>query len=320
MDSEWYDTILWMVWIVWTIFGAQAVTRWPRFARVMNRLQRAWLNQDDISSAIYRQTDQIKTRIFGSREEPDARQVEEVMRRAESRSWVSREQVVENSRWMEENPNLPNEILRSSWLEELTTQQMRIVEYVHNNISRWVYQNNQEDIMRMTRELKEAGISQQQRRALMENGILWEAKLSRAEQLASWSVPGLRVWEDIRPWEVPFYEFRRIADAELDVINDNSRNLNNLLEGIDIKDRHLVEIANSRANEYIQTRLWNLNNLLEFLIRHPWDNASSKGRLIDEWYRSLLDQIRNNSDKIKLSPASNELWRNVATKVNQLKK
>ncbi|MDD3144964.1 MAG: hypothetical protein PHV23_02525 [Candidatus Gracilibacteria bacterium] len=90
---------------------------------------------------------------------------------------ISKEQVLSNSSWLERGDlNLPNKILKNMGLNELTPDQLKVVEKVHTDISKGVYKNDKSDLLSMTRVLREAGITKEQVRILMENGITGEFK------------------------------------------------------------------------------------------------------------------------------------------------
>lgn len=55
---------------------------------------------------------------------------------------------------------------------ELTTLQKETVQHLHNDVSKWVYQNGHAELRTMVEELDKAGFSREEGRKLMENGVL----------------------------------------------------------------------------------------------------------------------------------------------------
>lgn len=87
------------------------------------------------------------------------------------------QEVILNSDWYNRwESGLPNKVLRESWLPTLDAHQLQVVTDVHLFLSKWIYQNTPEDLLKMTRLLRQADISPQQVRVLMEKWITGEFK------------------------------------------------------------------------------------------------------------------------------------------------
>lgn len=87
----------------------------------------------------------------------------------EINSW---DNLIKNSEWITRWDGwLPNKILRESWLPELDSYQISIVEDVHLIISKWLYQNDNTDLLHISRVMRQAWISKEQTRVLIESGI-----------------------------------------------------------------------------------------------------------------------------------------------------
>jgi hypothetical protein len=46
------------------------------------------------------------------------------------------DEMIRNSKWLENNPNLPNKLLKEADLPELTLEQIKVIEYIHKNVSK----------------------------------------------------------------------------------------------------------------------------------------------------------------------------------------
>ena len=167
MNWEWYDAILWVIWIAWSIFWVQAISRWPRAARIMNKLRKMWLEKEEVTRRISQYSHNFRKRFFWDTPQPNWTQVQDIMTQAELRSGIPRRQVLENADLSDHDRLQKAEEL----LWPLNQDQKNTILSVHHNISKWVYQNNSRDIIHMSRVLHEAWFSSRQRRILMENGI-----------------------------------------------------------------------------------------------------------------------------------------------------
>jgi len=64
MDKHWFDTIFWFVWLVWTAFWAQAVSKWWKFTKVITKLERLWFTTETIFKEIKKYQDIFKAKLF----------------------------------------------------------------------------------------------------------------------------------------------------------------------------------------------------------------------------------------------------------------
>lgn len=96
--------------------------------------------------------------------------LQEKIAKAEARSRVPYETVLRNSNLPE-----PDRFALAATLigHELTPAQQVAIRSIHNDISKWVYQNGQKELRVMVKELDKVGITRTEGRKLMENGVLW---------------------------------------------------------------------------------------------------------------------------------------------------
>jgi len=94
----------------------------------------------------------------------------EKIKKVQENSWISYEVVMENAKlWDTARLKKAQELV---W--NLSQKQKDKILYIHNHVSKWVYQNEFWDIKRMLEELDAVWFSRKQSRILMENGILWQ--------------------------------------------------------------------------------------------------------------------------------------------------
>lgn len=101
-----------------------------------------------------------------SHQEIEARKVA-----AEKKSWYSPLQVIENTSWDTKNPDLPNQLLKEAWLEELTPEKLKILEFVHTSISKWVWRNDEKWIELITKTLANAWIGKAERNLIIRSWL-----------------------------------------------------------------------------------------------------------------------------------------------------
>lgn len=96
------------------------------------------------------------------------------MDKAEAKSKVPREQVIANSKWVENwDFDLPNKVLEANGKPPLDSTQLEWVKKIHLEISQWLYQNEVWDLRKMVKAMDELWISREQWRVLMENWVTW---------------------------------------------------------------------------------------------------------------------------------------------------
>lgn len=125
-----------------------------------------------------------------------------------------------------------------------------------------------------------------------------EHKVSHTPEL--WSL------NDAVPWKVSYRKMFEASKYEIDMIWDKSRNLQAILKDFDPKDRFIVENLNKKANLWIEARLWNIKNMLDYAIAHPWDLKDYK-EMVTNWVSLISDQMSNYSSRNVLHLD----WRNV---------
>lgn len=101
-----------------------------------------------------------------------ADQISTRMSEAFANSGTSPEVVMRNSRLADpERFALAKDLLG----RDLTPSQQNVIQYLHNQVSKGVYQNSPKELRIMVEKLDEAGFSRPEGRKLMENGVLGNA-------------------------------------------------------------------------------------------------------------------------------------------------
>lgn len=181
---------------------------------------------------------------------------------------ISKEQVLSNSSWLERwDLNLPNKILKNMWLNELTPDQLKVVEKVHTDISKWVYKNDKSDLLSMTRVLREAWITKEQVRILMENWITWEFKfddvffteVSKIESQIAKSN-----FQDYLDW----FSWKELSLEQITVvINEDFKRFSNIKELNDFLDLYDIKLVSDEL--FSLAKKWVDNILLKSLLNDP---------------------------------------------------
>lgn len=124
--------------------------------------------------------------------------------------------------------------------------------------------------------------------------LKWLSFLKKAEKVESKvsNTPELWALNDAVPWKVPYKKVLETSKYEIDMISDSSRNLQAILKDFDPKDRFIVESLNKKANLWIEARLWNINNMLNYAIAHPWDLKEFKD-MVKKGFLDITGQINN---------------------------
>lgn len=95
------------------------------------------------------------------------------MEKAFRKSWVPMEEIFRNSKWVEEgNSSLPWKIL---W-RELSQKEIDLLIYIHEDVSKWLYNNSTSDLFKMMWEAK-VNFQPHEVRKLIENGILGKFRI-----------------------------------------------------------------------------------------------------------------------------------------------
>lgn len=181
---------------------------------------------------------------------------------------LSREQVLANSTWLERwDLNLPNKILKNMWLNELTPDQLKVVEKVHTDISKWVYKNDKSDLLSMTRVLREAWITKEQVRILMENWITWEFKFDDVFFAEVSKIETQIARSDIQDY-LDWFAWKELSVEQLTVVINEDLNrfwdIKELNEFLDIYD---IKWASNEL--FLLAKKWALKLLMNDLIKDP---------------------------------------------------
>ncbi len=132
--------------------------------------------------------------------------------------------------------------------------------------------------------------------------------------------PELWALNDAVPWKVPYLKMFEVSKYEIDMIWDKSRNLQAILKDFDPKDRFIVESLNKKANLWIEARLWNINNMLDYTIAHPGNLKEFNEMVVEGGYKKLFSQFYELEKKwhLNLTEWNNKLNKMVLNKVKQL--
>lgn len=229
----------------------------------------------------------------------------------------AREQVIANSSWAERWDRwLPNKILQENWAKVLTEDQIKIVERVHNEISKWIYQNKPEDIKKMTEALKSAWLEKNQIRILMENGITGQFKFDETffTQIGKVSNDINKKW-----WIQTYLDWFSGKELSLEqlvmIIKDNPtifknpKELTEFLEAYDIKapstelintalkwfhELNVKELLKEPKNIKISD-ITNISNSLDSV----WFDAIIK-KFFQEWNPNEINNFIKNFNETKL--------------------
>ncbi len=159
---------------------------------------------------------------------------------AEKRTWISREQLEINSKWVEEgNLELPNEILEKNALNIFKWDIEWLIN-IHENISKWLWKNWFWDIRNILEEWLKIWLERPQIRILMENWIFWKLHTETSFQ----------VW--------------RIEGEKLQNINNQLHWLNNWEELLfQLEWKNVIKIFKYENNLFYQIgeKQWPLSNL-----------------------------------------------------------
>lgn len=181
---------------------------------------------------------------------------------------ILKEQVLSNSTWLERwDLNLPNKILKKMWLNELTPEQLKVVEKVHTDISKWVYKNDKSDLLSMTRVLREAWITKEQVRILMENWITWEFKFDDVFFAEVSKIETQIARSDIQDY-LDWFSWKELNIEQLTVVIKKDLNrfsdIKELNEFLDIYD---IKLASNEL--FLLAKKWALKLLMNDLIKDP---------------------------------------------------
>jgi hypothetical protein len=129
--------------------------------------------------------------------------------------------------------------------------------------------------------------------------LKWFSFLKRAEKVEHKvpRTPELWALNDAVPWKVPYLKMFEVSKYEIDMIWDKSRNLQAILKDFDPKDRFIVENLNKKANLWIEARLWNINNMLDYAIAHPGNLKEFNDMVVEKWIWEITKQIKFYSQK-----------------------
>ncbi len=132
--------------------------------------------------------------------------------------------------------------------------------------------------------------------------------------------PELWALNDAVPWKVPYLKMFEVSKYEIDMIWDKSRNLQAILKDFDPKDRFIVESLNKKANLWIEARLWNINNMLDYTIAHP-GNLKEFNEMVINGVSSIWKQVNFNAWKWFLITEGNVIQiKDIKEKILLLKK
>ena len=96
-----------------------------------------------------------------------------------------------------------------------------------------------------------------------------------------------------KPWTISLSKMREISEYEVGLINNPKTNLNWILEWIDVNDYYIFDRLVKKWNDWIWARLGNMINMVDYILKHPWNIVEYKQLIIQQWYRKLLIQINN---------------------------
>ena len=153
------------------------------------------------------------------------------------------------------------------WLNELTPEQLKVVEKVHTDISKWVYKNEKSDLLSMTRVLREAWITKEQVRILMENWITWEFKFDDVFFAEVSKIETQIARSDIQDY-LDWFSWKELSVEQLTVVIKEDLNrfsdIKELNEFLDIYD---IKWASNEL--FLLAKKWALKLLINDLIKDP---------------------------------------------------
>ena len=108
---------------------------------------------------------------------------------------------------------------------------------------------------------------------------------------------------------------------EVDMINNPKNNLLWIMKWIDLGDRQVLEMLNRRANKWIEARVKNMTNMLNYSVKHPWDMAKYNEMIVNGWFNEILDQINTQTKSwvLKMTNANLATIKLVQKQINNLK-
>lgn len=120
-------------------------------------------------------------------------------------------------------------------------------------------------------------------------------KIDKVDDIPEWT--DFWALSKMTSWKL---DYRKVFDAskyEIELINDPRKNLQSILKDFDPKEKFIVDRLNKMANEWVEARVWNINNMLDYMIAHPWDLLEMRKMVIEEWVGGIMWQINMLSGK-----------------------
>ena len=101
------------------------------------------------------------------------------------------------------------------------------------------------------------------------------------------------------------------------MINNPKTNLHWILDWIDVGDHYIFDRLVRKWNDWIEARLWNINNMLDYSIAHPWDMSKYNDLVIKKWLSKIIKQVNDFSKKwvFKVDVANLNKIRDLKSKV-----
>lgn len=228
---------------------------------------------------------------------------------SQSSSWPNYSQeVILNSDWYRRWENgLPNKILREAGLPNLDAHQLQVVTDVHLYTSKWIYQNTPEDLLKMTRVLRQADISPAQVRILMEKWITGEFKIS-TKFLSEIKSIEAKIWLSDLPDYLDNFAGQELRLEQLiAVINENPKEflqykaLQEYLDLFDIKapKQELFDMAlHARGELRIQELMQNPTKITSQDIKNiiqSWKNIDNfLSEFVQKWDKKQISLFFEN--------------------------
>lgn len=117
MSWEWYDSILWWVWLAWSLIWWQALSRWPRMARLRANLRTMWVTENEMTQRLSHHM-QVFSQRFASNNPDNIANINSIQR---DNIWdILRVNWIENARLIE-TPSWPRLDLSDLSSQELET-------------------------------------------------------------------------------------------------------------------------------------------------------------------------------------------------------
>jgi len=211
-------------------------------------------------------------------------------------------------KWIHKAPEIDNDIVRANFnlsddarkqkarelIWDITPEQENAIIKAHETWKSWVYEYNEAELLQKIRILRQAWLTREQTKILMQNGITWVSFRKIKESLPSfWKKTFEQVKQSLDEkngrWLLAVPEISNWDEKQvITLLNEQIRDIKTdiWIEDLKLIDRHEFYGINSRLNLWLNAKIWNLFNIVKYSNEQWFSKVLMK---VDKDYIKLLD-------------------------------